>query len=110
MIMQAAMMGADLEPQVVKEAPIDKAKFISAFKIQQDQLKKMMPSMQAAQMQAQMQGGQGNADAAKPIMVMQAKMQDEFFELTGVDDDTFQAAMMYYGENDAEVKAMIQKF
>jgi hypothetical protein len=34
----------------VTEAPVEKAKFIEAFKFQQAQLKKMMPEMQAMEM------------------------------------------------------------
>ena len=55
-----------------------------------------------------MQGGQGGDQRA--ILVLQAKMQDEFFEKTGLDDDEFQAAMQFWSETDAEVKGMVMKF
>ena len=103
--MHAAMMGTDLEPKQLTEPPITKEKFMEVFKFQMATMKKYTPKMQAMQIQA-MQGGQQDQ---RGMIILQAQMQDEVYEATGLEDEDFQAAMGYWSQNDAEVAAMVAK-
>ena len=102
----AAQQGK-LHPKTGGEAPkLTKQKTLEVFETSQELTMKTMKSMQNKTPET----GGDQMQMMMTMMVDQAKMQDEMFFKTGVENEEFEEALMFYMNKDPEVQKAMQAY
>ena len=102
----AAQQGK-LTPKTGGEAPkLTKQKTLEVFETSQELTMKTMKNMQNKTPET----GGDQMQMMMSMMVDQAKMQDEMFFKTGVENEEFEEALMFYMHKDPEVQKAMQNY
>ena len=99
----AAQQGK-LHQQKVSEPKLTKKKTLEVFETSQDLTMKTMQKLQTRQTDT----GGDQMEMMMNMMVDQAKMQDEMFFKTGVENEEFEEALMFYMNKDPDVQRAMQ--
>ena len=102
----AAQSGKLQQSQVKGEPKLTKQKTLEVFETSQELTMEAMKDMQKRQIPEtgdQMQ-------MMVTVMVDQAKMQDKMFFKTGIENEEFEEALVYFVQNDPEVAKAMEKY
>lgn len=102
----AAQQGKLSGPKLNSVPKLSKAKTLTAFDVNQDLTMQQMKRLKTQK------APDTNDQMAMMVTMMseQAKMQDEMFFKTGLENEEFEEALMYYVQKDPEVQKKMQDY
>ena len=104
-----AAQNGKLSQHSASEPPkLTKAKTLQVFETSQELTVEAMKRIQATSLPGETGGDQ--ASTALSMMVEQAKMQDEMFLKTGVENEEFEEALLYFVSKDEDVKRAMSQY
>ena len=102
----AAQQGKLSGPKMGSAPKLSKAKTLTAFEVNQDLTMKQMERLKTQK------APETNDQMAMMVQMMseQAKMQDEMYFKTNLENEEFEEALMYYVQKDPEVQKKMQDY